>query len=191
LRSQAKREGPYPKVCATCGIDFLGTKSRQRFCTPECRYITLLKEANEKYQAFREANPIPDFFEYTCNFCQQTFIKPHRVTGSAAMRGLYCENCRVPAQRARYRVKTVKRQSQTVKPSGAWFEEVLNSHGSICYLCNNEIDITLPRRSKHGPTVDHVIPLSRGGSDELDNLRLTHWECNMKKSNKLIGELNG
>jgi hypothetical protein len=34
-------------------------------------------------------------------------------------------------------------------------------------------------------TVDHVIPLSRGGSDTLDNLALACFHCNRRKSDKL------
>ena len=36
-----------------------------------------------------------------------------------------------------------------------------------------------------GLTVDHVIPLSKGGSDELENLRPAHWICNNRKSDKV------
>ena len=33
-------------------------------------------------------------------------------------------------------------------------------------------------------TVDHVIPLDRGGSNSLDNLALACFHCNRRKSNK-------
>jgi 5-methylcytosine-specific restriction endonuclease McrA len=36
-------------------------------------------------------------------------------------------------------------------------------------------------------TVDHVIPLSRGGVDRLDNLALACFHCNRRKSNHLVG----
>jgi 5-methylcytosine-specific restriction endonuclease McrA len=34
-------------------------------------------------------------------------------------------------------------------------------------------------------TVDHVIPLSRGGADTPDNLALACFHCNRKKADKL------
>jgi 5-methylcytosine-specific restriction endonuclease McrA len=37
--------------------------------------------------------------------------------------------------------------------------------------------------------VDHVIPLDRDGSDELDNKAASHRLCNRKKSNRLAEEL--
>lgn len=39
------------------------------------------------------------------------------------------------------------------------------------------------------PTVDHIIPVDRGGHPSaLDNLQLAHLACNRYKSNKLFIE---
>lgn len=37
----------------------------------------------------------------------------------------------------------------------------------------------------HRPTVDHIIPLSKGGSDTPDNWQLMCESCNFDKGNKL------
>lgn len=100
----------------------------------------------------------------------------------------YHPDCAKKSQQANYRKKTVKRQG-IVKPAYIWHELVLETYGFICYLCDSPIDMKLPRTSKRGATIDHVVPISRGGADELENLRLVHWECNNRKSNKLVEEL--
>jgi 5-methylcytosine-specific restriction endonuclease McrA len=41
------------------------------------------------------------------------------------------------------------------------------------------------RKSEHGWEMDHVIPLSKGGSDHIDNLQALHWEHNVAKSDKV------
>ena len=38
-------------------------------------------------------------------------------------------------------------------------------------------------------TKDHIIPVSKGGSDEDDNLRTMCAPCNRKKGDKIIGEM--
>lgn len=67
---------------------------------------------------------------------------------------------------------------------------VLNTYGTDCHLCGEPIDLDAPRlagrpgweRSLH---IDHVIPISKGGDDTLENVRPSHGKCNVKKSNKL------
>lgn len=34
------------------------------------------------------------------------------------------------------------------------------------------------------PTVEHLVPRSRGGSDDLSNLRVAHHTCNVRKGNR-------
>jgi 5-methylcytosine-specific restriction endonuclease McrA len=59
--------------------------------------------------------------------------------------------------------------------------------GDRCQICHRMIrDFSLPSGPKgdptgNGPSIDHLIPRSQGGSDELANLRLTHWRCNRKR----------
>lgn len=51
--------------------------------------------------------------------------------------------------------------------------------GHYCGLCKDPID------SIHEATVDHVIPLARGGSNHFDNLQLAHQDCNSNKGAQL------
>jgi len=65
-------------------------------------------------------------------------------------------------------------------------EEVLDRYGSICHLCQEPIDLTLPKRVgykgwEYGLHLDHVIPLSKGGDDTIENIRPSHGKCNIKK----------
>ena len=36
--------------------------------------------------------------------------------------------------------------------------------------------------------VDHIIPISKGGKTEPDNLQTLCWKCNRTKSNKIISQ---
>ena len=64
--------------------------------------------------------------------------------------------------------------------------EVLDLYGSMCHICNTDIDLSAPRLSgvsgwEIGLHIDHVVPLSKGGTDTLDNVRPAHGSCNVKK----------
>jgi 5-methylcytosine-specific restriction endonuclease McrA len=48
-----------------------------------------------------------------------------------------------------------------------------------CQLCLGPIDrATIP-------TLDHIIPLSRGGGHTADNVQLAHLSCNARKGNRV------
>lgn len=57
----------------------------------------------------------------------------------------------------------------------------LLSMGSTCGLCRDPIDLGLKFPDPLSLTIDHVVPQSRGGSDELANLQLAHFVCNVRK----------
>lgn len=55
----------------------------------------------------------------------------------------------------------------------------------ICHLCNTIIDRTLRGDSWMRATLDHIIPLSKGGTHTYDNVAAAHWFCNMQKGDRL------
>jgi len=57
---------------------------------------------------------------------------------------------------------------------------VVSEHGGKCYLCHSEFN------SKSDITIDHLISKSKGGGDLIDNLRLSHRECNLAKKDLSI-----
>ena len=65
-------------------------------------------------------------------------------------------------------------------------KDVISAYGKNCHICGIEIDLDAPRSTKftgwkNGLHIDHLIPLSKGGSDLLENVRPSHAICNMKK----------
>ena len=63
---------------------------------------------------------------------------------------------------------------------------VLKLYGSNCHICLGPIDLLAPRQPglngwEMGLHIDHVMPLSKGGPDTLENVRPAHGACNVKK----------
>lgn len=166
-------------VCVWCSRSFETNRDSTRFCSTECRKAETLRHLADKW---RENNPRPAQYVYTCDFCSGEIVRDRPLGGSRR----YHADCAVEAKRARYRKKTVARQSATVRPSGVSLLAVVERDGWACWLCGVMVDQSVPRTSRMGATVDHVVPLSKGGSDELENLRLAHWICNNKKSDSLV-----
>lgn len=58
---------------------------------------------------------------------------------------------------------------------------------TVCGICGKPVDFTLKSPHPLSPTIDHIIPISKGGHPaDLENLQLAHWACNRQKSDKLI-----
>ena len=52
---------------------------------------------------------------------------------------------------------------------------LINKFGSVCAICRK------PLKSMKDITFDHKTPISRGGTNELDNLQLAHLSSNQEK----------
>jgi 5-methylcytosine-specific restriction endonuclease McrA len=68
--------------------------------------------------------------------------------------------------------------------------QVLELHGPTCHLCQQPIDLSLPRKIgvegwRDSLQIDHVIPIAKGGPDTLANVKPSHPRCNIAKSDKL------
>ena len=70
-----------------------------------------------------------------------------------------------------------ERIDRVVKRRNARVQAVTSAWGTICYICRQ--DVTTEGH------IDHVIPRFLGGTDNLDNLRLTHARCNLVKGKNL------
>ena len=62
--------------------------------------------------------------------------------------------------------------------------QVLHEQGLTCHLCLKPVVLGLRARHPRGPSLDHVIPRSRGGTNDRENLRIAHHGCNSRRGAK-------
>lgn len=58
--------------------------------------------------------------------------------------------------------------------------------GWECQLCGEVVDRDADGRDPMAPSIDHVLPVSRGGSDHEWNLQTAHLSCNVRRGNDLL-----
>lgn len=62
--------------------------------------------------------------------------------------------------------------------------QLANEQGWVCYLCGRPIDPQSTEPSQR-LSVDHVMPLSKGGADSIENMRPAHAGCNSGKGDRV------
>ena len=82
------------------------------------------------------------------------------------------------------RALVARRRARLLEADGFYTKDdifrMIDEQGGLCPACNADL--------ANGYNVDHVIPVSRGGSNYPDNLQLLCPTCNRSKSNKLPHE---
>lgn len=196
------------RTCEQCGAMFYKKPSaigvsrhdgntRGRFCSKRCAGTWRAQQPGwgiaHKPPKPKPPKPIkyPSSRVYfrTCDMCGRLFA----ARGASAKR---CSTqCKIDHSGVRvkdlYHLATQFDAKTGQYPGADWRKALLDylveRDGDRCGVCNRKVDITLksgPKGSRRGPSVDHVVPRSLGGSDDPSNLRLTHWGCNQKRGNR-------
>lgn len=58
-------------------------------------------------------------------------------------------------------------------------KQLVRRDGTKCALCGETMIAESKRED--GMTIDHRVPLSKGGSDTIQNMQLAHRSCNERK----------
>ncbi|MEL7043064.1 MAG: HNH endonuclease [Pseudomonadota bacterium] len=81
--------------------------------------------------------------------------------------------------------------SQSFKsPATGLFAAMWTAQSGQCALCGramlrNRFETVHARLwAKHRATIDHILPVSKGGTDDPGNLQLAHAQCNKVKGNR-------
>lgn len=68
--------------------------------------------------------------------------------------------------------------------------EIFERDGWTCQLCGDQIDPAID--SPYHPerrSIDHVLPIAKGGADTPENVQATHLGCNWRKNARLAARL--
>jgi len=107
----------------------------------------------------------------------------------------FCSECKVKKKKDYQRQHKKKTQRETMMKANGKFEaielqELIKRDNNICYICKQECDSTDSQWvngafivGNNYPSIDHVIPISKGGTNTWDNVRLAHMICNARKGN--------
>lgn len=134
----------------------------------------------------------------SCRHCGKQFA----ITSCQKAKGVYCTRAcglasakermakfRNPNKserlRERRRRASLKRSGTSWRPVTGRWRAICERDGWRCWLCGEAIDASLQPPARMAGTVDHVVPLANGGSDDDDNVRAAHLTCNSRRGASL------
>jgi 5-methylcytosine-specific restriction endonuclease McrA len=167
------RELPVPRTCAICGE----LVSRNRLsCPGACHDLWIRLKSHEywlqKSTCDRSARP--------CQSCGLSFVPKH-----GNQRAFCSDTCSAREGKNRRRAAKAAVPHERIRRL-----HVFDRDGWRCQLCG--------RRTKHqylglshplAPTLDHIVPIARGGSHTYANVQCACFACNSRKNARVFGQM--
>lgn len=187
-----QRHPKIPQPCHVCGniiVKHRASSGRRVVCSNECHYILRWGRPKPTFSTdlvgpvprtcpLPQPTPSPTatrFVAATCNWCGIGFIHDLRVTRPAP---LYCSrSC------SRGRARAQRKASERGAPGTYTLAEVVRlwlAFGKCCAYCEQP--------TPGLPEPDHVLPLSRGGSNSITNILPCCHMCNSDKNDQTLDE---
>lgn len=59
----------------------------------------------------------------------------------------------------------------------------------VCHICGQAIAWDAGWLDPQSFVIDHVVPLAKGGADDISNVKAAHRACNSKKRARLVAPI--
>lgn len=161
--------GKREKTCRQCGQPL--PKYKTRFCSRVCCV---------RYNHIKNGLVTHDnILKKTCPICGKEFEtwKSQKITCS--------QKC------SQIRIWRNKDNHGIIVDYNISLEKLAMRDNNICQICHTPVDWNDKKlirvRYRYGdnyPSIDHIIPKSKGGKHAWDNVQLAHIRCNREKRNK-------
>lgn len=154
-----------------CGKQFTTSVGGNKCCSLECRW-KLRKTDNCEHCGMEY---VPMKGQRMCSLaCRKASKKESRIA-SRKLRKQKGLNHRKHRERAR---------RYGVPYETIMLSKVLERDGPTCMLCGSPTNLTARVPHPRSATLDHVIPMSKGGAHLYSNVQIAHFICNSKRGNK-------
>jgi len=138
-----------------------------------------------------------------CYSCGIEFFRPRSTGSKIKYCSQYCRNANGTIVNKRDRAEVFERARK--REYSRWFGKrrhakmimgdkidsltVFELFDWQCIICDKEIHQDMSENHPHGPSLEHVIPLSRGGTHTWFNVGPAHVQCNRDKRDTIDEQL--
>jgi 5-methylcytosine-specific restriction endonuclease McrA len=177
------------KICQHCGAGYQPTTGNQRFC-PACIHVCMLArkrisdKADIKRQERSRIHSTRWYAEHRTEANAQRKVcyennRDHFIQQSLVWSQEHPEKKRVYSQKRRA-LKLGNTPASEMLTVEEWVA-ILSKHHHRCFYCGCNLG---EGKGEKRPTLDHYMPLSRGGQHTKENVVPACKHCNCSKYNK-------
>lgn len=170
-RAQRSGQG----VCTNCGITFDAARQatgwRRKTCSAACA-----DSAARLGGALGGAISATRMTLRSCADCSASTTRRGHIP--------LCTSCAKARRGAHYRRAGARRRGAAIAGPSLTIEQLGARDGWRCHLCRRRVDPSLRAPHPRSRSFDHLIPVSHGGTDAPENLRLAHLRCNVSRGNR-------
>lgn len=171
----AERRSHTLLVCPECGVEFTPANNlHQEYCSPDCRKKHNGHESKTKTCSVNGcARPM-----IARGMCSMHYKRWLRSQGK--LQEPWNERRRKNYERRRARKKSngIVEDFENV--------EIFERDNWVCGICGLKVDKSLRYPDPMSASLDHRIPLSKGGSHTRSNVQCSHLRCNVSKNARLF-----
>ena len=175
IKLETKREFlKIPVECGSCSVLFSRSNSKQINCLSciDKAKATLLQEEEKLKEPIK------------CKECDKLFKRKRKGV-------IFCSTrC---SDKHGWRINDIRRRKK-LKENGIieWdinIERLIKRDGQVCEICGGDVNLKDFHYTEEGhfiardkyPSIDHIKPVSKGGTHTWDNVQLAHRQCNSFK----------
>ena len=173
------------KVCEFCNNEFIGNKI-SKFCSSECEKKHRIEKNKEEFV------PITKI----CKCCGGEFKTKYGQPKNVSYCGYVCKKTMQNRKKDQARYKRMRKNGDF--HTNITLDILIERDNNICGICGEVCDKNDFTMTDKGyfitgdkyPSIDHIHPISKGGTHTWDNVQLAHFRCNTLKHNK-AGDTDG
>lgn len=163
----------FTKECQWCEEPFQTEHESKAYCS---RYHKeRARQQRKTINSWSKESKYFKIYPRHCLVCQETYIARREHSS-------YCsEDCKkfVKKEKKRQREEEYYRRAKGVR-SKLYFRDK-----GLCQICFEPILLSISYPDTRSLSIDHIIPISKGGTSAMGNLQVTHLKCNMLKKDTL------
>lgn len=185
----------YERVCAFCAHTFTTKTHIANYCSLECakrdeagwsKSKAIVLWVPEPKPTTAPLNILPSTWTYrvgTCSVCGEWFTSRHMDTTCS-------DECkRHRAREWRHRGKHARRaRKRKAFRAPVYRKKIFERDGYRCHICGDRTNPKARVPERNAPTIDHIIPLAKGGTHEPVNVATACFHCNCLKSDTGTGD---